>query len=55
MWDFNTKYSFTQKVANGSENSGKYRLYLDFVKSVGENCGFEVEEDMLRIPSTKRV
>ncbi|XP_053376523.1 probable tRNA (uracil-O(2)-)-methyltransferase [Mercenaria mercenaria] len=55
MWDFNARYSFTQKVANGSENSGKYGLYLDFVKSVGENCGFKVEEDMLRIPSTKRV
>lgn len=33
----------------------QYRGYLDFVHKVGETCGFQVEEDSLRIPSTKRV
>ena len=33
----------------------QYRGYLDFVCGVGETCGFQVEEDALRIPSTKRV
>ena len=34
---------------------GKYRLYLNYIQHVGETCGFTVEEDILRIPSTKRV
>ncbi|XP_043825507.1 probable tRNA (uracil-O(2)-)-methyltransferase isoform X2 [Dromiciops gliroides] len=33
----------------------QYREYLDFIKEVGFTCGFQVEEDCLRIPSTKRV
>ncbi|KAF6133480.1 tRNA methyltransferase 44-like protein [Phyllostomus discolor] len=33
----------------------QYRGYLDFVREVGAACGFRVEEDCLRIPSTKRV
>ncbi|KFV76222.1 putative tRNA (uracil-O(2)-)-methyltransferase, partial [Dryobates pubescens] len=33
----------------------QYREYLDFVAQVGAVCGFQVEEDCLRIPSTKRV
>ena len=32
-----------------------YRSYLDFVREVGEICGFKVEQDILRIPSTKKV
>ncbi|XP_036183678.1 probable tRNA (uracil-O(2)-)-methyltransferase isoform X2 [Myotis myotis] len=33
----------------------QYREYLDFIREVGSACGFHVEEDCLRIPSTKRV
>lgn len=33
----------------------QYREYLDFVLEVGLSCGFHVQEDCLRIPSTKRV
>ena len=33
----------------------QYREYLNYIQTVGENSGFVVEEDMLRIPSTKRV
>ncbi|XP_059532386.1 probable tRNA (uracil-O(2)-)-methyltransferase isoform X2 [Myotis daubentonii] len=33
----------------------QYREYLDFIREVGLACGFHVEEDCLRIPSTKRV
>lgn len=33
----------------------QYHGYLKFVQEVGRTCGFEVEEDSLRIPSTKRV
>lgn len=55
FWDFNTKFDFHRSTGNGKDDVGKYRQYLDFVKTVGEKCGFVVEEDMLRIPSTKRV
>nr|XP_022343515.1 probable tRNA (uracil-O(2)-)-methyltransferase [Crassostrea virginica] len=48
-FDFNHKFS--QKEANESN----YRSYLNFVQKVGEVCGFSVQEDTLRIPSTKRV
>ena len=47
--DFDSKFS--QSVVGGSQ----YREYLNYIQLVGENCGFTVEEDMLRIPSTKRV
>ncbi|KXJ27835.1 putative tRNA (uracil-O(2)-)-methyltransferase [Exaiptasia diaphana] len=33
----------------------QYHGYLEFVNHVGISCGFQVEEDMLRIPSTKRI
>ena len=38
-----------------SSNERQYRSYLDYVENIGNSCGFEVEEDVLRIPSTKRV
>ena len=28
---------------------------MDYIESIGRTCGFDVEEDVLRIPSTKRV
>jgi len=36
-------------------HKSQYRSYLDYIRLVGETMGFVVEEDMLRIPSSKRV
>ncbi|KAF4789289.1 putative tRNA (uracil-O(2)-)-methyltransferase [Turdus rufiventris] len=49
FFDFHGKYSRRQSKKT------QYREYLDFVALVGFVCGFHVEEDCLRIPSTKRV
>ncbi|NXJ10363.1 TRM44 methyltransferase, partial [Odontophorus gujanensis] len=49
FFDFHGKYSRRQSKKT------QYREYLDFVAEVGFVCGFHVEEDCLRIPSTKRV
>lgn len=49
LFDFNCK--FNRKNSKVTQ----YRGYLDFVYDVGEKCGFHVEEDSLRIPSTKRI
>lgn len=55
FWDFNSKYRYNQKCENSVQGMGKYQIYLEFVKTVGEQCGFIMEEDKLRIPSTKSV
>ncbi|CAM4550208.1 unnamed protein product [Lepidochelys olivacea] len=49
FFDFHGKYNRRQSQKT------QYREYLDFVTQVGLECGFTVEEDCLRIPSTKRV
>uniref|UniRef100_A0A7M4E4G8 tRNA (uracil-O(2)-)-methyltransferase n=1 Tax=Crocodylus porosus TaxID=8502 RepID=A0A7M4E4G8_CROPO len=49
FFDFHGKYNRRQSKKT------QYREYLDFVTQVGCACGFNVEEDSLRIPSTKRV
>ncbi|KAM7168883.1 putative tRNA (uracil-O(2)-)-methyltransferase isoform 2-T2 [Macrochelys suwanniensis] len=49
FFDFHGKYNRRQSQKT------QYREYLDFVTQVGLECGFSVEEDCLRIPSTKRV
>ncbi|XP_069600863.1 probable tRNA (uracil-O(2)-)-methyltransferase [Ranitomeya imitator] len=48
-------FNFYGKYNRKSSNKTQYREYLDFVTEVGVQCGFIVEEDCLRIPSTKRV
>ncbi|XP_053314212.1 probable tRNA (uracil-O(2)-)-methyltransferase [Spea bombifrons] len=48
-------FSFYGKYNRKSSKKTQYREYLDFVTEVGHRCGFNVEEDCLRIPSTKRV
>ncbi|XP_071533082.1 probable tRNA (uracil-O(2)-)-methyltransferase isoform X1 [Panulirus ornatus] len=47
--DFDCKYR--RKCAGRSQ----YSEYLEYIKEVGTVCGFEVWQDKLRIPSTKRV
>ncbi|XP_064367552.1 probable tRNA (uracil-O(2)-)-methyltransferase [Dromaius novaehollandiae] len=49
FFDFHGKYRRRQSKKT------QYREYLDFVSQVGFVCGFHVEEDCLRIPSTKKV
>ncbi|XP_020847928.1 putative tRNA (uracil-O(2)-)-methyltransferase isoform X1 [Phascolarctos cinereus] len=48
-------FDFTGKYSRRQSKKSQYREYLDFIKEVGFTCGFHVEEDCLRIPSTKRV
>ncbi|XP_039324125.2 putative tRNA (uracil-O(2)-)-methyltransferase isoform X1 [Saimiri boliviensis] len=48
-------FDFVGKYPRRQSKKTQYREYLDFIKEVGSTCGFHVEEDCLRIPSTKRV
>ncbi|XP_054855868.1 probable tRNA (uracil-O(2)-)-methyltransferase [Eublepharis macularius] len=48
-------FDFHGKFNRRQSKKTQYREYLDFVTEVGLVCGFNVEEDCLRIPSTKRV
>ncbi|XP_073430659.1 probable tRNA (uracil-O(2)-)-methyltransferase [Dendrobates tinctorius] len=48
-------FNFYGKYNRKSSKKPQYREYLDYVTEVGVQCGFIVEEDCLRIPSTKRV
>ncbi|XP_076992410.1 putative tRNA (uracil-O(2)-)-methyltransferase isoform X1 [Tamandua tetradactyla] len=48
-------FDFVGKYCRRQSKKTQYREYLDFIKEVGSTCGFHVEEDCLRIPSTKRV
>nr|XP_012328965.1 probable tRNA (uracil-O(2)-)-methyltransferase isoform X1 [Aotus nancymaae] len=48
-------FDFVGKYPRRQSKKTQYREYLDFIKEVGSACGFHVEEDCLRIPSTKRV
>ncbi|XP_047422447.1 probable tRNA (uracil-O(2)-)-methyltransferase isoform X2 [Sciurus carolinensis] len=48
-------FDFTGKFCRRQSGKTQYREYLDFIREVGLSCGFQVEEDCLRIPSTKRV
>lgn len=38
-----------------SETVGKYRAYTDHIKDIAIKAGYYVEEDYLRIPSTKNI
>lgn len=48
-------FDFVGKFQRTQSSKTQYRGYLDFITEVGSACGFHVEEDCLRIPSTKRV
>ncbi|XP_051897365.1 probable tRNA (uracil-O(2)-)-methyltransferase [Pristis pectinata] len=48
-------YDFHGKYCRRETTNTQYRAYLNFITEVGSVCGFKVEEDCLRIPSTKRV
>ena len=48
-------HDFYCKFQRARSKDSQYRSYLDYIESIGKTCGFDVEEDVLRIPSTKRV
>lgn len=48
-------FDFAGRYRRRQSRKTQYREYLDFIQEVGQACGFHVEEDCLRIPSTKRV
>ncbi|XP_015417047.1 PREDICTED: probable tRNA (uracil-O(2)-)-methyltransferase [Myotis davidii] len=48
-------FDFVGRYRRRQSEKTQYREYLDFIREVGSACGFHVEEDCLRIPSTKRV
>lgn len=43
-----------QREKFNASNCSRYAEYLRFVADVGRTCGFKVEEDRMRIPSTRR-
>lgn len=43
-----------QREKFNASNCSRYAEYLRFVADVGRTCGFQVEEDRMRIPSTRR-
>lgn len=48
-------FDFVGRYCRRQSRKTQYREYLDFVLEVGLSCGFHMQEDCLRIPSTKRV
>ena len=44
-----------QREKFNASNSSRYCEYLRYIADVGRRCGFEVEEDRMRIPSTRRI
>ncbi|XP_055480254.1 probable tRNA (uracil-O(2)-)-methyltransferase [Psammomys obesus] len=48
-------FDFVGRYRRRQSSKTQYREYLDFVLEVGLSCGFHMQEDCLRIPSTKRV
>ena len=48
-------YDFYGKYQRTCQTKSQYRNYLDRICDIGEKCGFSVQEDKLRIPSTKRI
>ncbi|KAG7461868.1 hypothetical protein MATL_G00195690 [Megalops atlanticus] len=48
-------FDFCGKYQRRQCKKSQYKEYIDFISEVSTVCGFNVEEDCLRIPSTKRV
>ncbi|KAI8333397.1 hypothetical protein BC941DRAFT_434601 [Chlamydoabsidia padenii] len=38
-----------------NEEGGKYLAYTNYIKNIATQCGFDCEQDYLRIPSTKNI
>lgn len=48
-------HSFTNKYQRRNAAKSVWRDYLDWLSELGLEAGFDLEEDRMRIPSTKRV
>lgn len=48
-------FDFCGKYQRRQCKKSQYKEYIDFISEVSRVCGFNTEEDCLRIPSTKRV
>ncbi|XP_027025151.2 probable tRNA (uracil-O(2)-)-methyltransferase [Tachysurus fulvidraco] len=48
-------FDFCGKYQRRQCKKSQYREYIDFISEVSTSCGFQTDEDCLRIPSTKRV
>ncbi|GAB1607226.1 probable tRNA (uracil-O(2)-)-methyltransferase [Argonauta hians] len=48
-------YDFDSKYNEKTSHLTSYRTYLNYVRTIISECGFNVVEDVLRIPSTKQV
>ncbi|CAN9509661.1 unnamed protein product [Ophioblennius macclurei] len=48
-------FDFCGKYQRRQCKKSQYKEYVDFIAEVSRACGFNTEEDCLRIPSTKRV
>lgn len=48
-------HDFSQKYRRRHAGRSQYSDYLEYVQEIGVVCGFEVKQDKLRIPSTKRI
>jgi hypothetical protein len=48
-------YQLGRKFDSPVPKGGRYRAYLNYVKEMAEQCGFLVQEDAIRIPSTKNI
>nr|XP_055068066.1 probable tRNA (uracil-O(2)-)-methyltransferase isoform X1 [Misgurnus anguillicaudatus]XP_055068067.1 probable tRNA (uracil-O(2)-)-methyltransferase isoform X1 [Misgurnus anguillicaudatus] len=48
-------FDFCGKYQRRQCKKSQYKEYIDFITDVSTACGFNTEEDCLRIPSTKRV
>ncbi|EDV22469.1 uncharacterized protein TRIADDRAFT_2664, partial [Trichoplax adhaerens] len=48
-------YDFNGKFSRRHAKESQYRAYLNYIYNIGKTCGFDVEEDRLRLPSTKRI
>eukprot|EP00794_Sanderia_malayensis_P014324 gene14324-15813_t len=47
-------HDFTKKFQKNLHDASQYVTYLRYVCEIGEACGFVIEQDIQRIPSTKR-
>ena len=48
-------FNFTAKYQRKDAAKSVFRDYLDWISHIGQQIGFEVEEDRMKIPSTKRI
>lgn len=46
-------FDFVGKYSETDPKIGKFKTYLNYLKKIGEKCGFKVESETLKIPSTK--